>query len=220
LLVSKLLGERMVQPCVNEITYREAFIRYLSLDPFTATDEQVFQAVEEKASYRGGQLSRDDALDLLMSVCIEPGLGFKDLASLRHKDAALQEADGPATEQSLAMTFVFDYPASQAALAQIGSDEYGNAVAKRFELYIGGMEIANAYQELSDSHEQAERFRADNKKRAQQGLPLISADEHLVSALEYMPDCAGIAMGLDRLLMLKTGATHIDEVIAFPANRI
>jgi len=105
------------------------------------------------------------------------------------------------------LTFIHGYPVSQAALAR--PDPHDARAAERFELYRDGVELANGSHELASSVEQRERFEADNQER-----------RHLLAALATgLPDCAGVALGIDRLLMLATGAAHIDEVIAFPTEQ-
>jgi lysyl-tRNA synthetase class 2 len=111
--------------------------------------------------------------------------------------------------------FVYDYPASQAALARIRGK-----VASRFEAYLDGMELANGFHELSDVNEQRARFAADNVQRQQRGLQVNAVDEYFLAALaEGLPDCAGVALGFDRLVMCAIGAKHIDEVLAFSFER-
>ena len=118
------------------------------------------------------------------------------------------------------VTFLYDYPASQAALAKLALNAVGAPVAQRFEVYWGTLEIANGYHELCDAKEQRLRFENDNKLRVQRDLPAMPIDERLLNALEHgMPQCAGVAMGLERLAMLLGDFQHIDEVLAFPASR-
>ena len=105
--------------------------------------------------------------------------------------------------------------ALQAALAQARGD-----VASRFEAYLDGIELANGFHELGDSREQRARFEQDMAARKSRGLPAMPIDERFLSALEYgLPDCSGVALGFDRLVMCATGAKHIDQVIAFPFDR-
>ena len=140
-------------------------------------------------------LTRDAMLDLLYSHYIEPQLGRG------------------------ALEYICDYPPSQAALARISENADGEAVAARFELYIDGMELCNGFWELTDAAEQRARFLADNRTRAQMGLPPIPLDEDFLAALAHgLPDCAGVALGVDRLLMLASGATHIEDVV--PPSRL
>ena len=114
--------------------------------------------------------------------------------------------------------YLTDFPSEMASLAKIKTDEDGFNVAARFELYINGLELANAYDELADSTEQTRRFAADNSERQQRGLSVVPIDQHLIAALDHFPPCAGIALGLDRLLMVLLETTRIDQVISFPAN--
>ena len=117
-------------------------------------------------------------------------------------------------------TFIVDYPASQAALAQTRIDESGQAVASRFELYWGSVELANGFHELTDAKEQHKRFINDLAVREQRGLPAVPLDHHLIAALSHgLNDCAGVALGIDRLLMVLSGAKHIGEVQSFFGNR-
>jgi lysyl-tRNA synthetase class 2 len=113
------------------------------------------------------------------------------------------------------MCFVYDYPASQAALSRIVSSD-GVDVGQRFELYVNGMELANGYCELTDPVEQRARFVADNQRRRERGQPERPIDELLLAAMEHgLPPCSGVALGIDRLLMLVTGASDISDVLAF-----
>jgi lysyl-tRNA synthetase class 2 len=115
--------------------------------------------------------------------------------------------------------FINRYPASQAALARI-SEHQGYEVAHRFELYINGLELCNGYWELTDPADQRARFAADNRLRRASGKPEMAIDDAFLAALDNgLPDCAGVALGLDRLLMLKLGSTDIRDVLAFPIER-
>ena len=192
-LVNQVLGKELD---VEYLDYRELFVAQLGVDPFQVSDAELLSLCRERAGYAGSDLARDECLDLLMSVLIEPVLGC-----------------GKAS-------FVIAYPASQASLARISVDKHGNEVAQRFELYLEGMEIANGYDELQDAREQRRRFEQDNAIRRDLDLAEIPLDEHLVSALEQgLPDCSGVALGLDRLLMVKSGASRISEVLAFDWQR-
>jgi lysyl-tRNA synthetase class 2 len=150
--------------------------------------------VKQKIEITTEITSRDTLLELLYSHAIEP---------------QLQHA-----------LFIFNYPASQAALARITSDEAGYPVALRFELVISGMEIANGYDELADAQEQSARFASDHSVRKQHAQSLYPADQRLLAALAHgLPACAGVALGVDRLLMLQTGTTDIRQVLTFPHER-
>ncbi len=181
----------------ERLTYAQAFERTLGVDAHCATIETL-QAAAVRAGIAGAERlhlrDRDAWLDLLMTHCVEPGLG----------------ADGIAV--------VHDYPPSQAALARVRAGD--PPVAERFEVYVCGVELANGFHELADAAEQRHRFEADNVRRRSAGLPEIPADQRLLAALEAgLPDCCGVALGVDRLVMLATGAQHIDEVIAFALER-
>lgn len=163
---------------------------------------------DNPAGSQGGQENTSDStiseaddalkqawLDLLYSHLVEPNLG----------------QDMP--------TLVLDFPASQASLAKVATNAQGRRIAKRFELYINGVELANAYEELADAEELRMRFTADNALRQKQGLPTMPIDENLLAALNSIPPCSGIALGLDRLLMVLGKYTNIQEVIHFPSER-
>jgi elongation factor P--(R)-beta-lysine ligase len=189
-LVSAVLGPLT---CAR-LTYRELFRTHLDLDPHTASFDTLSKLVQQHVDLHRAETHRDTLLELLYNQVIEP---------------KLQEP-----------VFVYDYPASQAALARITTDAQGQQVALRFELVIGGMELANGYDELSDAAEQRKRFAADQSLRRQRGLPEYPVDTHLLAALEQsLPASAGVALGVDRLLMLQTGARNIAEVLAFPHDR-
>lgn len=171
-------------------TYAEIFEKYLKIDPHHC-DLNMFSQLARSNNLDViglNEKSRDDWLNLLMSHLIEP--------------------------QLIHPTFIYDYPASQAALAKIRNTT--PRVAERFEVYVNGMELANGYHELSDSKEQHDRFLKDNQFRADNCLPQIPIDQRLIAALNHnFPECAGVALGLDRLVMLATGAATIAQVISF-----
>lgn len=194
-LIGELLPGFARQPA-ERFSYRELFVQHLDLDPFRASVAELIACAESRGIGLPTGLS-DDApdpwLDLLLTHCIEPRL----------------PSDRP--------VFVHDYPPAQAALARIRPDD--PPVAERFELYLGGIELANGFHELADPAEQRRRFERDNRLRAERGLPEIPLDEQLLAALEHLPDCAGVALGIDRLLMLAAGKHRLDEVLAFPFER-
>ncbi len=183
-------------PRPQRLSYRQACRKYAGIDPFDITDAELARHCESWLGPGGALgLSRDECLDLVMSHAVEP---------------ALRE-EPP--------TFIDRYPASQAALART-SFEDGKQVAHRFELYVRGVELCNGYWELTDAAEQQRRFEADNAQRRQAGKREMAADGHLLAALaQGLPDCAGVALGLDRLLMLKLGLEDIAAVLPFPAER-
>ncbi len=164
---------------VEKISYRDAFIRYVDIDPFTTTSNELELLVKQKMDVSFSHQSKDVWLDLLLTHCVEQNLGRE------------------------CMTFLYDYPASQSALARLGTDSDNRTVAKRFELYINGIELANGYHELTDAAEQMQRFEADNQWRLNAGEPAREIDAGLIEALDRgLPNCAGVALGIDRLLLL------------------
>jgi lysyl-tRNA synthetase class 2 len=222
-LVRALLGPVASGHASERITYREAFLRELQLDPFTASLDELGQAAGRfgfavpdsrgasdapTASTAGAATSsgpatsagavshphRDELLDFLMGAVVGPRLGAN------------------------ALTFVHGYPATQAALARL--DTRDPRAALRFELYCEGVELANGFNELASATEQRARFTHDIAERRRVGLPAFPPDEFLLAALEAgLPECSGVALGFDRTLMLATGATTIDEVLPFPTER-
>jgi lysyl-tRNA synthetase class 2 len=181
---------------VESLSYGDAFQRFLGVDPHGASAETLRECAMDYGlpGVAGLQLDRDGWADLLLTHVLEPCLGRDHLS------------------------FLYDYPASQAALARIRQDE--TPVAERFELYLDGMELANGFHELADGGEQQRRFEADNVRRREQGKEPVPVDRHLLAALRSgLPDCSGVALGIDRLLMLITGAAHINQVLAFPVSR-
>ena len=186
-LVCDCLGER----AVHYYGYRQLFLDELALDPFAASPAELESAARERLDAGTMAGDRDMWLDLLMSHVIEPELAGRGTC------------------------FVYDFPASQAALARIAEAD-GVAVGQRFELYVDGLELANGYFELGDAIEQRGRFERDNQRRREVGLPERALDERLLDALAAgLPSCSGVALGVDRLLMLTTGAADIRDVMAF-----
>ncbi len=199
--VTNLLGTVSSFIEVRRCSYGELFQELLAINPHTASDGELSRLVEEKVDARLAGLDRNDCLDLLFSNLIEPTLG----------------ADDP---NALSGVFVYDYPASMSALARIRKNEGGNDVAARFELFVNGVELANGYHELLDADEQLSRFKEEQRKREDRGFPVYPFDQRLVDALEHgMPDCAGVALGVDRLLMLMLKTNNISDVVAFHFNR-
>ena len=191
-LVRSLLGDVAFTMSSERVTYRDAFLNELQLDPLTASMEQL--ATAANAVGFNGSADRDELLDLLMGSIVGPNLGRN------------------------ALTFVHDYPASQAALARLNPADPQTAM--RFELYCKGVELANGFQELCSDADQRARFERDNAERRRLGLPLYAIDERLLAALQSgLPDCSGVALGFDRTLMLAVAAHHIEEVMAFPTDR-
>ena len=185
----------------DRLSYQSLFEKTFAINPHTAEDADLRQLVHDRIDSELGSLARNDCLDLLFSQCIEPQLGKSD-------------------EQGLHGVYVYDYPASMAALARLTTSADGTVCAARFELFVAGVELANGYHELTDAGEQAQRFAADQALRQKLGKPVPPCDTHLIAALEHgLPDCAGVAMGIDRLHMLIQGTDTIQEVLAFDVSR-
>lgn len=177
---------------VHHWTYRDLFCEFAGLDPFTVTATELMNLLESRhglAPVGMQDASLDDWLDLAMTHVVEPRLGS-------------------------GLVFVRDYPVSQAALARIRP---GNPpVASRFEAYLNGVELANGFHELADAEEQRRRFAEDCARREQLQLPTVAMDEYLLDGLAAgLPDCAGVALGLDRLLLIACGAGSLAEVLTF-----
>ena len=188
-LLALLLGARLAAPA-ERVTYQGAFGRVLGVDPLAAPVDALLDLARRHAGAVDVGTERDVILDLLMGAVVGPKLGRGRV------------------------TFVHDYPASQAALARLNPSNA--AVAARFEAYVEGLELCNGFHELADAAEQRRRFVADGKLRAARGLPVPPVDERLLAALAAgLPDCAGVALGLDRVLMLATGCSSIGEVLTF-----
>jgi lysyl-tRNA synthetase class 2 len=187
-LVQMLFKEMLIE----KISYRDIFLKYTNLDPFACTAQQAYQCLIDANKLPMGideQQSLDDYLQIMMSEIIEPNMD---------KQNAL---------------IVYDYPAGQSALAKLAKRTCGIA-AERFELYIKGIECGNGFHELQDAQEQLARFQQNQAKRKQLGLKNMAIDESFIQALHYgLPACSGIAIGLDRILMLQQNITHIDQVV-------
>ena len=182
----------------ERLTYGDCFQRYLEVDPYVADVARLkICAKQQGLEINSGltTMDRDGWLDLLMSHCIQPNLGQGRLS------------------------FVYDYPASQASLAKIRPGT--PPVAERFELFMDGVELANGFHELQDAAEQRARFEEELQCRQENGLESVKIDEYLLAALEAgLPECAGVAMGLDRLMMVLIGAGRMKEVLTFPYDRV
>jgi len=194
--VEELVSRLLRLDCVAErISYVDLFKRYLDLDPLQV-DVATLQACAIQHGINVSALGddRDVWLDLLLSHVIEPLLCSETAGQMR-------------------LIFVYDYPSSQAALARVNSQ----GLAERFELYLNGVELANGYHELGDANEQRRRVGADNERRQLMTKIEMPVDERLLAALSHgLPDCAGVALGLDRLLMCATGVEDLRQVLTFP----
>jgi lysyl-tRNA synthetase class 2 len=170
-------------------SYATVFTRVIDIDPHQA-DIALLQEAATSYGLQGIDNTRSVLLDFLFSHLVAPELG------------------------KLEPIFVYDFPVCQAALARIRADQ--PAVAERFELFIAGMEIANGFHELSDVKEQKRRFEHDNSLRQAKGLAEVKIDEYMLAALAHgLPDCAGVALGIDRLLMAILGYDSINKVVSF-----
>jgi lysyl-tRNA synthetase class 2 len=180
------------------LSYRQAFMDSLGIDPLTASCGQLKQLTLDRGIDIPVGMDEQDCdmwLDWLLTQAVIPGFAGQ------------------------AFTFLYDYPASQAALARIS--ERDPRVAHRFEVFYGELELANGFYELADAQQQRQRFQQENDRRRQQGLPAMPLDEHLLAALDAgMPDCAGVALGLDRLLMVFSEALAIGDILSFDFHRV
>ncbi len=193
--LEQLVQELLDCEPVLRFTYRQIFQQHLQIDPHEITLEELRDLTRKEVDLSARDLSKTDYLQLLLSHSIEPQLP--------------------------SFCIVYDYPKEQAALASLAKDAQGIVVAKRFELFGHGMELANGYFELSNASEQRARFDADNATRKEKGLQVHAADEKLIAALESgLPSCSGVAVGVDRLLMLLVEAKNIGEVISFDSDHI
>jgi len=193
----------------RQTTYETAFRRVFQLDVHHASPAELLLAAEaHKVPLPESCLTagRDDVLNAMLAFAIEPLLGRSS------------ETLSPATHSS-APEFLCDYPASQAALA-VTSDA-APPVARRFELYIDGLELCNGYQELTDWTELERRDMNQNSVRAASSLDALPGAARLHAAMKAgLPECSGVALGFDRLVMIATQAASISEVLAFPADRV
>ena len=178
------------------LTYREAFQKHAGFDVTQAGSRECIAALtrDGRRVPAADALDYDGWLDMVAGDLVYPALGQGRL------------------------TFIYDYPASQAALARVRPGT--PPVAERFEAFLGGVELVNGFHELADAAEQRRRFEADRTYRRTQGLMDVPLDARLLQALEQgLPGCAGVALGFDRLVMVAAGARSIEEVVAFPATR-
>jgi lysyl-tRNA synthetase class 2 len=195
--VDALMQQVIGLPAAVIFRYRDLFMEYLQLDIEQADDETLKQLALERIPglTADWQTDRDGWLEMLMSQLIEPQFSALDTPVM-----------------------VTEFPASQAQLAKIEINTEGHPVARRFELYAGGMELANGYDELCDATELRQRFELDNQLRQQQDKPQMPIDENLLAAMQSgLPQCSGVALGLDRLMMLHMSVDTISQVqsIAF-----
>lgn len=191
-LVSVVMGYTVI---FDHYRYVDAFLDFVKIHPFTASCDTLQAIARDNGIFVDMGDDHQGWLDVLFSQLVEPHLG-KDLPTL-----------------------LYDYPVATASLAKTTTDKDGNLVARRFELYMNGLEIANAYDELADGQALRVRFEQDNLARKQRGLPVMPIDDNLLAACDALPPCSGIAVGLDRLLMVKVGAETLEQVVAFPITQ-
>lgn len=176
---------------IRRRSYGEAFQTLLGLCPYRASLAELQALVAAHLELHSPLDNKSACLDLLFSFCVEPQLGP-------------------------GITFIYDYPAEQCALARLDTNAEGLTVARRFEVYWDGMELANGYWELCNADEQRRRFESDQRIRTANGLNVPDIDQRFLAALEAgLPDCAGVALGVDRLLMRLVGADDIRGVMPF-----
>ncbi|MCH2576926.1 MAG: EF-P lysine aminoacylase EpmA [Pseudomonadales bacterium] len=193
--VELLIGQLFNLDKIPRFSYRLLFEEFLGFNPHSITGVELSEIAESHIELNNDALTDTDYLQLLMSACIEP--------------------------QMPDHCFVYDYPVAQAALAAVEENEYGEQVAKRFELYCQRMELANGYYELTNLDEQQARFKTDLHTRSNLQLPTYPVDQKLLAAMRSgLPECAGVALGIDRLVMIASGASTISEVMAFSIDRI
>jgi lysyl-tRNA synthetase class 2 len=199
-LLSDLAASLLGRGQAELVSYGEAFWVHAGVDPHTATAEELaamtsYWGISVPDDWHAAEspADRDAWLNVLLTHLVEPQLG-----------------------QGVP-TILYDYPASQAALARLHGDP---PVAARFELYVEGIELANGYYELLDPTVLRERNFTANKERAADGKPALPEDSRLLAAMDAgLPDCSGVALGFDRLVMLAAGANSLDEILAFPIDR-
>jgi len=189
-LIVHLLAPYRRTPPAERLSYAAALQRHAGVDLHGATAGELAEAARRHGIDCPAELDRDARLDLLMGLIVGPRLGLERPC------------------------FICDYPASQAALARLKPGP--TPVAARFELYVDGLELANGFHELADGGEQRARFDRDLAVRRARGLPLRPLDERLLAALRAgLPDCAGVALGLDRLVAVALGAPRLADTMAF-----
>ncbi|CAK0750101.1 Elongation factor P--(R)-beta-lysine ligase [Gammaproteobacteria bacterium] len=191
--MDELLKEVLACLTAERVTYQTLFLRHVGVDPFQITVQKLKIRAASFGISEIQNIDKEGWLDVLMTHCIAPHLG-----------------------QGGKPTFVYDYPASQAALAKI--NPFG--VAERFEVYFNGIELANGFHELQEPLEQRKRFEREQEHRQKSGLPSAVLDERFLEALKQgLPNCAGVALGIDRLVTALFGVASLAEVMAFPIGR-
>lgn len=187
----------MNKPDFTFISYQQAFEKTTGINPHDTSSKECYQVamsnkieIPQGLGVDAGELN--DWLDWLLTQWVLPTFSKHDF------------------------TFLYDYPAAQCALAKVEDNAQQIPVARRFELFFGEMELANGFDELTDAQEQSQRFQAENKRRKLSGKKVISIDKNFIDALAYgLPECSGVALGVDRLLMALTRSTKIEQVLSF-----
>jgi lysyl-tRNA synthetase class 2 len=193
-LVAEVLAGTIALGEPEKLSYLEAFECHAGLDPHTSGSHELADRARTLGIQPPASLDIDGWRDLLLTHIVEPHLGRGHL------------------------TFLYDYPASQAALARVRPGT--PPLASRFELYLNGVELANGFHELGDGPEQRRRFEHDLARRNALNLPAVPADENLLEALAWgLPECAGVALGFDRLVMIALGTRKLDSALAFAFDR-
>jgi lysyl-tRNA synthetase class 2 len=192
-----LINEFFQHLSYEMLSYQEAFLKYAGFDPFSITEERLRSYIIDKGLAEQETIANDDRdllLNIILALVIEPNLGDEGI------------------------TILHAYPASQAALAQTVEVD-GIITAKRFEAYLHGVELANGYLELADAREQRKRYEEANEQRRSLGKGELPIDELFLQALKRgLPPCCGVAVGFDRLMMLRNSCKTIDSVIPFGWN--
>jgi len=193
--VAELIAVLLPGIAVRRCSYADVFIQHLQVDPHLVDLADLQSLAVAASSEAWAEETRANCLDLLFSVLIEPQL-----------------EDG--------LVLVYDYPACQAALAKCAEDSQGRQISRRFEGFLNRVELANGYCELTDAAEQADRFAEDQRQRSLSDKAAVTADQRLLAAMESgLPECAGVALGVDRLFMQLQGADSIDQVMPFSWDR-
>ncbi|MFT4918356.1 MAG: lysyl-tRNA synthetase class 2 [Zhongshania aliphaticivorans] len=178
------------------LTYQKVFELHCHLNPHTASLAELKVCARRHLDLGFDSDDRDLWLQLLMSSVVEPALDPTQIS------------------------IVYDFPETQAALAKIAVNGDGHPVARRFEAFFAGMELANGYDELRDANELVRRIGDDHRRRGLSGQDLPPIDRYLLKAMPCLPECTGVAIGFDRLVMIACKAERIDQVIAFPLERV
>ena len=191
--VDDLLQQILDCPPAESLSYQFVFQEYVGLDPLSAERSELIEAARKHNFMAEDNEDRDTLLQFLFSEVVEPQIG----------------KDRPVA--------IYHFPSTQAALAQVSPED--QRVAERFEFYYKGLELANGFHELTDAREQRHRFELDNQQRTKHGLPVRDIDERFLAALEAgLPNSSGVALGVDRLIMVALGCEKINEVISFAVD--